>query len=411
MVSIRLLKILSLLLKSIKLEILYPLYLLSFIIPRKKNLWLFGSHNNSFSDNSKYLFYYISDSHSEIESVWVTNNKEIIKYLKQKNYKVVRRSSLKGLWTCLKGKIYFYSSYSSDINFLTSGGAIKFNLWHGIPLKKIEYDIKIGKLGEVYNSKLTSFYKITKPNIFQKPDFLLSTAPLISRIFSGAFRIKQEQYLEFGYPRCEHFFWTKERLLDFIKEKSPELIYILEKFKKHKRVFIYMPTFREQQSNNINNILELERLNNFMVSQNFLIIIKQHPNLKNKVNSSYSNILILTTYIDMYPILPFTDLLITDYSSIFFDYMLLNKPIIFYCYDKDKYLIEERGFYFDYMSLVSEIGEVVEDFDMLIEILSNYSFKSKDYVNIKEKFWNDKIIDSSSKITNFCLSLCKGETK
>lgn len=376
---------------------LYPLYFISHFIPRKKNLWLFGSHNNTFSDNSKYLFYYVTENHPEIEAVWITGNENVMNKLKSLGYKVLKRWSFNGIWKTLRGKFFIFSAYSSDINFWTSGGAIKFNLWHGIPLKKIEYDVKVGKLGKKYNSFLTPIYKFFFPNSFQKPDYFLSTSPLVTKIFSQAFRIKPEQCLEFGYPRCDHFFWNREKNIEFIKAKEPEILLILDKIKKYKKVIIYMPTFREGSTNNLEEIIDMESLNDFMVKNSYILLIKQHPNIKSSLNKEYSNLLFLDSSLDVYLILPFTDLLITDYSSIMFDYMLLKKPIILFTYDEESYMNQERGFYFDFGNFVKEFNiEKVINEDELIEKIEKFfgsSDNSISYVKLNKLY---KFADASS---------------
>ena len=122
---------------------LIPIYFLSFLIPRNPKLWLFGStFGNRFADNPKYFYLYCNQFHKDrknggIRAVWITKQKEIVKLLRKNGYEVYYRYSLKGIWCCLRGKVYIFDNYSKDISFWLSGGAVKINLWHGIPLKKI----------------------------------------------------------------------------------------------------------------------------------------------------------------------------------------------------------------------------------------------------------------------------------
>jgi len=390
---------------------LWPVYWLSGFFPRDPKIWVFGSHNNAFIDNSKYLFIYASNNVKDVKAIWISGNRELIKKLNQRGYKALYRWSIKGIFTCLRAKVHIFSAYISDINWATSRGALKLNLWHGIPLKRIEYDIETGKLGKIYNSNLSFLYKFFIPRLFIKFDFLLSTSSLITDIFSKAFRIKKEQCLEFGYPRCDHFFYEREKLKAFIEKESPETLELLEKMNKFNKVLIYLPTFRENSTNDLSMILNFEVLQSKLAEYNFLLVIKQHPSIKNKISGKFSNIIFLDSATDVYMLLPFTDVLITDYSSVFFDYILLNKPILFFCYDKEHYLKEERGFYFDYDNL--KLGKLINTFEDLKNEIDNILInRLKTYEQDKIKlFWNGYSGNSCEKITSFIRAIANSGVK
>jgi len=364
--------------------ICYLIYLISGIIPRDKKVWVFGSWKDSLVDNSKYFFYYVSENHPEIECIWISGNKTIINELLKTGYKALNRFSLKGFLKCLRAGIYIYNSNPVDINFWTSKGAVLFNLWHGIPLKKIENDIKTGKYKNKYNSWQKYLYKIGCPYIYKKPDLLLSTSPFVTNLFLSAFKIKANVCLELGYPRCDLFFLKKDEIESIISQREPYLDYIIKQLEKFSYKLIYLPTFREMDTFNLMEIIDIDELNKELINLNGLMIIKYHPSIKTAKNLSYSNIIILPSSIDIYPILPFTDLLITDYSSVMFDYLLLDKPIIFYPYDKQRYEKQERGFYFSYDDFtpgpkIKKSEELVPELkNILINKLDEYSYKRKE---------------------------------
>lgn len=350
---------------------LYPLYFLSMFFPRNKKIWVFGSHNNSFSDNSKYLFWYVADNCPQIEAVWITGNPGIVKKIRSLGYKAYLRWSLQGLRHCLNAKIYIYSAYSSDINFWTSAGALRFNLWHGIPLKRIEYDIKVGRLAKRYNSVLKVLYRFIFPHNYQKPHFMLSTSPAISKIFSSAFRININRCVELGYPRCDHFFWPEERQIEYFRKREQEIINLIDEKSKWRKVMIYMPTFREKRQNRIINLADFNKLDESLKKNRYILFYKSHPNIRRFDNKRWDNIIVLPSNLDIYPLLPFSDILITDYSSVMFDYLLVKKPIILLAPDIDSYENEERGFYFNYLKLGHTIGILVKDIDELISTVNN----------------------------------------
>jgi CDP-glycerol glycerophosphotransferase (TagB/SpsB family) len=139
-------------------------------------------------------------------------------------------------------------------------------------------------------------------------------------------------------------------------------------------------------------------------------MLKLHPNslkLYKFERNEFSNIYIFKENVDIYPILPLTDCLITDYSSIFFDYMLLEKEIVFYIPDFDKYRNSLRGFYFDYEQIT--IGEKFYQLNDLIKYLRKNNKNKIDYVKykkIKNIFWDENICKSGSskRICDFIFS-------
>lgn len=371
----------------------YLLYLISYFFPRNNKIWLFGSHNNTFSDNSKYFFWYVADNHkNEIRPIWISKNKNVVNMLREKGYEAYYKWSVKGWFYSLRGKVYIYSAYTADINFWTSGGAIKVNLWHGVPLKRIEFDIKVGSLRKKYNSKWKYLYMLFFPYCYQKPSYLLSTSRTISEIFSSAFRIPVERCLEFGYPRCEHFNWSEDKILEFVRQKEPETFNFIEEIlKKYNRVYIYMPTFRDKlEKNDVSKKINLEELNELLKSKNWLFLIKQHPNINLHLNLTFSNIIYLPTKMDAYMLLPFTHVLITDYSSVMFDYLLLKKTIILFQDDYEDYKNYERGFYFAPEEL--GIGLRITSYQalkmLLIDTSQEDKLKNKVYI---DKFWTNEL--------------------
>lgn len=113
--------------------LLLPVYWFSFLMPRDRNIWLFGStFGRRFADNPKYFYLYISQHKEEygIRPVWLSHNREVVGLLRKADggkgtYEAYYYHSLRGIWLALRGKIYLFDNYSKDINFWQSGGAIK----------------------------------------------------------------------------------------------------------------------------------------------------------------------------------------------------------------------------------------------------------------------------------------------
>ena len=167
--------------------LLLPVYWFSFLFPRNKNIWLFGStFGRRFADNPRYFYLYVSQMVPEVRAIWISHDKGIVEFLSREGYEAYYNHSLKGIWYCLRGKVYCFDNYSKDISFWLSGGALKFNMWHGIPLKKIQADNVFDKVRHPKNGwdKFKSFPRRLSD---EKPShYVLTTSEFMKPIFESA---------------------------------------------------------------------------------------------------------------------------------------------------------------------------------------------------------------------------------
>ena len=160
--------------------LMFVIYLLVYFFPRNKNIWVFGSGiGMNFSDNAKYLFLYCSNI-DKMYSCWITRNRDLVKRLRLEGLNAHYKYSFKGLWYCIRAKIYIYDSRTGSINHWTSSGALKVNLWHGSPLKTIDRDIDV-KHNAFYIGNHTWGYKrflvrILMPQWFVVADLMIATS-------------------------------------------------------------------------------------------------------------------------------------------------------------------------------------------------------------------------------------------
>ena len=131
-----------------------------------------------------------------------------------------------------------------------------------------------------------------------------------------------------------------------------------------------MPTWRDSQRDVFTVNMDLEYVSKILKKQNAVLVLK--PHMMTVVDKLYNadNIILADKDIDIYCILPFTDVLITDYSSVMFDYALLNRPILFFTYDLDFYKENLRDFYFDINTVP---GPLIETTEELIAFIKNNS--------------------------------------
>ena len=321
------------------------IFLISCLIPKNKNLWIFGAwFGDKYADNSKYLFEYVNKNNPEIRAIWITNNENSYKLVKKEGYEVYYKNSLKGYLYSSFARVGIISTGIHDIIQYTTGRMKIVQLWHGTPLKKIMYDDKItANLNK--NSLKEKIVLFAKG--FDEKNIFIASSEEVRNIFASAFRVPPNRIKVTGYPRNDF-----NLNIGDIPIKS-----LLKNLKgKGTKIGIYMPTHRQAGEKDSTKYLidNIDQVNSYLRKIDSFLLVKVHYYSLNKEkieNSKYDRILFIKDEDidqDIYKILPFTDYLITDYSSIYFDYLLLNKPIIFAPFDIEDYLKNDREFYYNY---------------------------------------------------------------
>ncbi len=385
--------------KTLAYIICYLIYPFSFLVPRSKKQLAFGSYRGSFSDNSKYLYLYALTHLKDKQVSWLSVNRKTIKHLRSLGLPAYWVLSPIGVWKALRAQYWFVNSYSSDIMYCLSGGASIINLWHGVGLKRCEFNVKNGALAERF-VKQTFKERFYHPESFKRPDYLLSSTEFQSKMFASAFRIPIEKCLNLGYPRNEILKKDQEEVLNFIKQYEPaSTLSLIEKTSHFKKVYIYMPTWRDSQKNVFAQQMDLRKLSEVLKKQNALLLLKPHPNTIVDNIFEADNIVLVERTVDVYGVLPFTDVLITDYSSILYDYILMpHKNVILYLYDYEEY-VQERDFYYPFDENV--VGKQVSTFADLMNVMDtqDYRMDEKDRQRILDRFWGETMkMDSSKEI-------------
>ncbi|ODN42972.1 hypothetical protein BGC07_08620 [Piscirickettsia litoralis] len=162
----------------------------------------------------------------------------------------------------------------------------------------------------------------------------------------------------------------------------------------YNRLITYMPTFRHGNDNFVfESGIDFDVLNKYLERNNDLLLLKFHINTKIDRNAfaGYKNIKFVHEKENPYDLICETDLLITDYSSIAYDYLLLDRPIIYYPFDLDQYKNTDRAMYTEYDEFVA--GPVVETFDDLLTTLFNdEDLKKSLQSQRKSEIWGEKVI-------------------
>lgn len=389
----------------------YLFYPLSYLVPRSKKILVFGSYRGGFNDNTKYLFIYASEHIKDKSVVWISTKKSTVNQIRKIGYKAYYVASIRGLYYSLRAKYWFVNSYTSDILFCLAGSAKIVNLWHGLPMKTIEFGITKGELAKRYVDRLFSdvFFH---PAPFRRPDYLLSPSEFIDSIFIPSFRVTEKQCIHAGYPRTLLLQQSKVVVDKFIScYESQATKELIEKIQQYDKVFVYMPTWRDSQRNCFANGFDLNALNECVAKQNACVLMKPHANTIIDKSIKYSNLFFLDGSVDMYCILPYTHTLITDYSSILYDYILMpDKNVILFHYDYDEY-VSSREFIFEIKENI--VGRQVYTFDELVDVIRNndYHINQSDRQRILDKFWGDTFDKNSCNVILYKLGLLDDDCK
>lgn len=362
------------------------------VIP-KKNIIIFNSFPD-YSDNAYAIFDYLIKNNYEkkYKLIWITNNK-IDKELEQRIKKEYEKEitcyykySIKGIFNYfLAERIFCTHGIFSKI--ITKNGK-KINLWHGMPLKAIGFlDKKYKDKEKVYNQ-----------------NYLIATSHFFQKVMAEAFQEEEKNVLLVGQPRNDLFF---QRGKFFQKKKLNK--------EKYKKIIMWMPTYRQSIVGDIRidgkfnekyiGILKLDSLkilNEILKEKKFLLLIKIHPmDILNKLKvNSFSNIIILkkndleNLEEQLYPLLGETDALITDYSSAWLDYEVLEKPIFFMMNDYKEYK-NSRGLVFGNFINISSY-KIIETEEEFYEFLRKYEEIASIKIDFKVREKYNKYRDNLS---------------
>lgn len=343
-------------------------------IKRDPRLWIFGSWvGNSYSDNSRNVYEYVLQHCHDIKAVWLTNNTLVYSRLSESGKPVAMISSEEGINYCKKAGYAFLTQSPNDVNRRYINGIKQIWLWHGMPLKKIGYDhpIPIHSIKD----RIRALFPFNNHNIIEKPYYFISISDKWNPILNTSFHINENHILLSGLPRNDSFFCdTKESLISKIDSNYNNPIKIL-----------YMPTFRDYSQlygkepfNPFDGFgFDSIKFKKLLEDRNLFFMYKGHyVDLKiRKLNEDFGDrftILDDSMYDDMYSFIKDVDILITDYSSIYFDFLLLRKPIILAPFDFNDYLTSSRDFYFDYDTTIK--GVRAYNWNELFEIIRNQEY-------------------------------------
>lgn len=260
------------------------------------------------------------------------------------------------------------SSVERGLNF-TGKHTLYFNTWHGTPMKKMGSDIGAGNTA-FSNSGDSHF------------DVMMSQGHFETGVFSRSFGIPKEKFLEAGLPR-------NDILANYTEEQRTTIRSRLG-IKQNQTVILYCPTFREYDKDESLGVvmappMDLKKWEREL-GEGYVLLMRAHYEVS-KVMKIEDNEFVrnMTDYPDLNDLYIAADILISDYSSVFFDYSITGKPMLHFCYDYEKYS-SKRGMYFDIREKISgganedQVIELIKSIDMAEESKKTILFRDE-FVN------------------------------
>lgn len=218
--------------------------------------------------------------------------------------------------------------------------------------------------------------------IHQNYSHVLVSSKEVSPYYAEAFNMNESEIRPIGIPRTDVFFDSE------LKEEAIQRVYQAYPQLKDKKIILYAPTFRgaTRATMHMKIPFDLKRVVESL-DENTVLVLKMHPFIsKDMIKVEVSKVIDVTGYSEVNDLLLIADLLISDYSSLIFEYSLLERPMIFYAHDRASYT-KERDFYYDYEAFVP--GPIVETTEDLIDQLQRTSFDPSSIRAFKHKFFDE----------------------
>lgn len=346
-------------------------------LPIKNNTILFESFfGNSYSDSPKYIYQYMLEKFGDqYQYIWVLNRKNT---KVPGNPKQVKQFSLKYFYYLARSK-YWVINIRLPKWIEKKKGHVFLQTWHGTPLKKLVFDMEDVHLASSKSSYKMNFYTETR-----NWDYLISANPFSTERFMSAFLYERDKILEIGYPRNDIL------KAPGLPEKAAEIKRKLG-LPEDKKLILYAPTWRDDEYYEAGKYkfdlkLNLQAMRSAL-GDAYAVLLRTHYliagnlNLAGTEGFAYN----VSSYDDISELYLISDLCITDYSSVFFDYANLRRPILFYVYDLDKYRDVLRGFY---INIETEVpGPLLYTTDEVIRAIESIEEVSAEYQQRYDRFY------------------------
>ena len=363
---------------------------------------IFGCFNaRSYCDSPKAIYRYMltDDRFKDYHFIWIFKDPDKHKYLEDNPNTTVIKSKGKIYAKSMAKAKYWIFNYKIPDHIFPKKEQIFIQCWHGTPLKRLGCDLQhfdnalntLEGMKKRYKKETKKFSYFLSPSEFATEKFI--------SIWNMKETGKENCVVELGYPRNDFLYNYHNDDIKRVKENLG-----IENVQK--KIILYAPTYRDNQHTTgvgytYKTEVDFDHLQREL-GQDYIILFRAHWLVANNFDfEKYEGFLYnVSDYDDINELYIIADLLITDYSSVFFDYANLKRPILFYMYDLEAYRDDIRGFYLDINELP---GPILKNEDELIEEIKNADLNN--FYNDKYKKFNQKFnyLDdgkASARVTN-----------
>lgn len=280
---------------------------------------------------------------------------------------------IRSMFHLATAKVVFVDNYFAFLSVMHFKPDVKcIQLWHAAGAVK-----KFGMEDPTFSSRSVAAQKRFL-NVYKRFDKVVVGSDEMIPIFKSAFNLKDEQFLKTGIPRTDFFFDgdAMDTAQQAVLNAFPAI--------RDKKVILYAPTFRRDQLSGQEIALNVDKIT-ATLGPEYMLLIRMHPAVRIDNGDSYAEgVIDVSGYPNIHHLLVVTDYLISDYSSLPYEFALLNRPQIFYAYDLDAYE-KESGFWHAYEGVVP--GPVAHSTDEIIDLISNNDFDMERVEDFSDS-WN-----------------------
>ena len=340
---------------------------------RDGHIWIFGEwFGKKCLDNSLFFANYVANRNQEIQCYWMADEGINTESLCDR-ITVLQRDSEEAMKIIEKCGVAVFNQTFADFTsdgFNHTEGAVSVQLWHGVPWKKIGHD------GNYKPSVLRSaYYRLL--DIVDYAALYVSPSEPYDKVLHSAFGVPADRIVHAGYARNSIFYHPES-----VAQRKRNIVSRLHEIDKTVdfskcKIVVYMPTFRKNPYGaavsdgfSFKDLRKNQDFVDYITKNNVVIVEKAHfvNQTRDGMTSSDGHDRIYSLNdVAAQDLLCAADLLVTDYSGVFFDYLLLDRPIVHYLYDYDEYRTQDRGLYYDKEDVIG--GEEADDESQLVEAL------------------------------------------
>jgi CDP-glycerol glycerophosphotransferase len=355
-----------------------PLYVLgavaSVFVPRLDGHWVFGC-GSGIGEGSLALYRHASGADVGLRLTWLARDERDVAAAAALGIPAVLKMSRRGFWLTLRARVAVVTHGFGDVNRFGQRGAVIVQLWHGIPLKLIQLDsaattrISVPVVSDQLRGLLRRFYRRGYRAISLMP----AASELAAARLRSAFALPKDRVVVTGDPRDDVL--SRDEPLERSRAAGAALAAALDTDLGDSRLLLYAPTWRDGEADPaVPSADEWSRIDAWLRDSDAMLVVRPHPNgvgdyAAGIAGSHRIHLLSSARQSDLTPILDAVGLLITDYSSVAFDYSLTGGPILFIAPDEESYTAS-RGLYEPYREFSG--GREVRSWTGILEQLARF---------------------------------------